>query len=56
MHAARIVAEHAADRAVIMRRGIGPEGEPVLVRRIADAIEHDARLATRELLHRIDFD
>ena len=52
MDAARVVAEHAAERAMVVGRGVRPEGEFVLLGRAAQEIEHAARLHPRPLVVR----
>jgi hypothetical protein len=54
--AAGIVAEHAAERAAVVRGWVGSEGEVVALRRGAQVVEHDARLDTRQLAVGIDFE
>ena len=44
MHAAGIVAEHAAERVVIVGGGIGAEGQMVLLGCVPQRVEHAARL------------
>ncbi len=48
VHAARVVADHSAERAAAVRRGVGAEREVVLLSGIAQVIEDDARLHPRE--------
>jgi hypothetical protein len=55
MHAARVVPNHSAKRAMRVRRGVGPPRQSKFRRRIAQLIAHYARLYSRESLHRIDF-
>src|SRR5207245_11657550 len=50
MNAARVVADHAADGAVIVRRRIGAEREAMLLGGISEIVEYDARLDARKLL------
>ena len=52
--AARIVADHPAQRVVRVRRGVGGEGEVVLLRLEAEDVEDGARLNPRQLLLGID--
>ena len=49
VHAARVVADHAAERAAAVRRRIGRERQVVHFGGVAHAIEHDARLHARDL-------
>ena len=56
MHAARVVAHHAAERVVIVRRGIGAKGEMMFLRRVAEDIEIAARLNARQFLFEVDPD
>jgi len=53
MHPARVVAEHAAERAVIVGRRIGTERQAVRLRGIAQGIEDDAGLDAGKPPHRI---
>ena len=52
MHAATVVADHAAQRAARVRRRIGRVGQMMLLGRIAQAIEHDSRLHRGDLASR----
>ncbi len=55
--AAGVVADHPAERAVVVRRRIGPEGEIVLLRSCPRrSIEHDTRLDARSLRHGVDLE
>ena len=54
MRAAGVVADHAAERAPAVRRGIGAEGEVVRSARLRKRIEDDARLHARERASRIE--
>jgi hypothetical protein len=56
MDAARVVANHAAERAAAMRGRVGREGQLMDFGRVAHAIEHDARLDARDLPRRIERD
>ena len=47
VHAAGVVANHASQRAVVVRRGIGSEGEVPLLRLVAERVEHQAGLHAR---------
>ncbi len=49
VHAARVVADHAADRAVLMRRRIGSERELVFFSGVIQVIPDDTRLNARDL-------
>ena len=48
MRAARVVADHAAERAAAVRGRIGSERELMRLGGVAQRIEHDARLDARE--------
>ncbi len=50
MYAAGVVADHSADRAAVVRRGVGAEGEVVFLGGVAQVIEDDARPDPREAL------
>ena len=56
MHAAGIVAEHSADRAMIVRRRIGSKNQAMLLDRLLHFVEHDSRLDAHQLFLRIDLD
>ena len=56
MHAAGIVAHHAAEGVVIVGRWIGTEGEAMLFRSVAQNVENAPRFNARELFCGIDFD
>ena len=56
VHAARVVADHAAERATAVRRRIGRKRQVVHFGRITNAIEHDAGLHARHLRRRIERD
>ena len=57
VHAAGVVADHPAERAVVVGRRVGAEGEPVLaVGLLAQPVEDDARLDARELPLGVDLD
>src|SRR5579864_4053119 len=47
MHAARVVANHSANGAAAVRRGIGAEGQVVPFGGAAQVVEDDSRLYTR---------
>src|SRR5271166_2688751 len=55
MHAARIVADHAAEGAAVVRGGIGRKGEVMFLGCGAESIEHDSRLYSGNAATRIDF-
>src|SRR5205085_9997825 len=44
MHTARVIAEHPANRAAIVRRRIGTKKKPVLFRFLEQVIEHETGL------------
>ena len=48
--AAGVVADHAAQRAAVVRGRVGAEGEVMSLRRVAQVVEHDAGLHARQLL------
>ena len=54
VHAATVVADHAAQRAARVRRRIGRVGQVMLLRRVAQPVENDARLDRRKLRVGID--
>ena len=56
VHAAGVVADHAAERAPAVRRRIGSERQVVPLRRIAQSIEYDAGLHARDERLRIQMD
>ena len=56
MHAAGVVADHSAERAMRVRRGIRAERELVLLGLGAEIVEHDAGLDARELANGIELD
>ena len=55
MHAAGVVADHAAQGATVVARGIGPEGQMMLLGGIAEIVEHYAWLDPGNAPLRIDF-
>ena len=55
MDAARIIADHAAQRTAIVGRGIGTEGQVVPLSRVAQMIENQTGLHTRESSLSIQF-
>ena len=54
--AAGVVADHPAQGAVVVRRGIGTEGQPVGLRRSAQIVEDAARLDPSEPTPGVDLD
>ena len=54
VRAAGVVAEHAAERAVAVRRGVGGEVQALLVGGVAQIVQHAARLNDAELLVGVD--
>jgi hypothetical protein len=54
MDAAGIVADHAAERVVVVRRRIGAEGEMVRLGGVSQIVEYDARLDPGEPLRGVD--
>ena len=56
VHAARIVADHAAERVVRMRRRVRRERQVMRLGGVAQVVEHDARLDARELALGIELD
>ena len=54
MHTAGVVADHAADGATVMARGIGPEGQMMFLGGVAEIVEHHAGLDPRNAPLRID--
>ena len=56
VNAARVVADHSADRAVRVRRGIGTEGELVVLGGVAEIVEDDAGLHARVFRVGIELD
>ncbi len=56
VNAARVVADHPADGAMVMRGRVGPKGEPMRLRRLPHTIEHNSRPRRRESFLRIDRD
>ena len=56
MHAAGIVAEHAAERVVVVRRRVGAEGQMMLLGGVAQLVEHAAGLDRREARARDRFE
>ena len=55
--AARVVAEHAAERAVGVRGRVRPEGQPVLLARgVAEVVEDAARLHARDAALGVDLE
>src|SRR5207244_1666026 len=56
-HAARVGADHPAERAVLVRRRVGTEGQAVPpLRLLAEVVEHHARLHARQAPFGIDLD
>src|SRR5215831_9682828 len=55
MRPARIVPNHPANRAAVMRRGIRPKRQPMSFCTIAQGIEHHPRLDSGDSTLRIDF-
>jgi hypothetical protein len=55
VHAAGVVADHASERAAIVRGGIGREGKVVLLGCGTEAIKDDSRLDARDAALGIDF-
>ena len=53
VHAAGVVADHSADRAVAVRGRVGTEREAVFLGRVAEVVEHDPGLDARELPGRV---
>jgi hypothetical protein len=56
MDAAGVVADHASERAAVVGRGIGREGEVMFLSFGAKAIEDDAGLNARDAARGIDFE
>ena len=56
MHAAGVVADHAAESAAIVRGGIGRESEMVFFGGSAEVVEHDSGLNAGNAAGRIDFE
>src|SRR5437660_1534702 len=56
VHAAGVVADHASERAAVVSRGIGREGEMVFLGCRAKTVEDDAGLNARDAALRIDFE
>ncbi len=56
MHAAGVVAEHAAQRVVVVCRRVGAEGEMMRLRRLPQDIEHAARLDARPAAPEVDLE
>ena len=56
MHAAGVVADHAAERAAVVRGGVGREGEMVLFGGGAEIVEHDSGLHAGDAAGGIDFE
>jgi hypothetical protein len=56
MHAARVIADDAADRSTIVRHRIGSEGKPMRRRVSAQIVEHDAAPRGAEPFLQIDRD
>ncbi len=56
MRAARVVADHSAERAPAVRRGIGPESQLKGFRTAPQRVEDDAGLNAREPLGRVDLE
>ncbi|WGR97613.1 hypothetical protein MTX26_24865 [Bradyrhizobium sp. ISRA443] len=54
MHAAGVIADHAAERVVIVCRGIRPKGELVLFGGRAQVVENAARLDFGEARNGVD--
>jgi hypothetical protein len=54
MHAARVVADHSADRATIMRRRIGSKPKPMRRSMSAKIVQHDAGPRSGQSFRRID--
>ena len=48
MHAAGIISDHAAERAMIVRRRIGPEREMIFFRFRAQIVQNNSRLDARK--------
>ena len=56
MHAAGVVADHAAESAAAVRGGVRPEGEVVLFGGGAETVEHDSGLYAGDAAGGIDFE
>ena len=56
MHAAGVVADHAAESAAAVSGGVGTEGEVMLFGGGAEAVEHDSGLYAGDAAGRIDFE
>jgi hypothetical protein len=56
VHAARVVADHASERAAVVGSGIGCEGEVVLLGFGAEAVQNDSRFYAGDAPRRIDVD
>ena len=53
---ARVVGDHPAERAAVVRRGIGPERQAVRARGVAQVVEHDPGLHARRAGLRVDLE
>ena len=56
VHAAGVVADHAAERAAVVGGGIGSEGQVMLLGGIAQVVEDHAGLHPGQLADGIDFE
>ena len=54
VHAARVVSDHAAERAARVRRGVRSEREAVALGRVPQVVQDDARLDARPLIGGVD--
>src|SRR3954447_21639833 len=56
MNAARVIADHAAERVTAVSRGVRAKGQVVLSGSVAQLIEHDAGFDARITLLRVHLD